>query len=138
MTIEEIYKQIRARGFKLTKTRQAIITLLFNACPPLSATNIALELKKNKINKNRTTIYRELCFLLKHKIANKIQLGENNPRYEISSEHHHHVICLKCGVIKEVVLDKHLYKQEEKIYRENKFKVLSHSLEFFGLCAKCQ
>src|SRR3989339_2180101 len=125
MTIEKIYNQIKAQGFKLTKTRQAIIALLFNTCPPLSATDIALELKKNKINKNRTTIYRELCFLLEHQIANKIQLGENNPRYEISPEHHHHLICRKCGQIKRITLEKHLHKQEEKIYKKNKFKVLS-------------
>ena len=59
-------------------------------------------------------------------------------RYELESlDHHHHIICIDCDKVEDIVLEKYLDSQEQKIMRQKKFKTISHSLEFFGLCAEC-
>jgi Fur family transcriptional regulator, ferric uptake regulator len=117
--------------------RKSIIKILFEDGCLLSATDISNKLLLLKISADRTTIYRELVFLLEKNVIKKIQLGDNKLYYEICSKHHHHLICTKCSDVKEIVLGKHLEKQEMIIYKKDKFKVLSHSLEFYGLCEKC-
>jgi Fur family transcriptional regulator, ferric uptake regulator len=135
--MDTILQKIKNDGRRLTKVRKAIIKILFDDGCLLSPVDIARKLLSLNIKADRTTIYRGLVFLLENNIIKKIQLDDNKLYYEICSKHHHHLICTKCNDIKEVVLGKHLGKQEMMIYKKDKFKVLSHSLEFYGLCEKC-
>jgi len=81
-----------------------------------------------------------LAFLKETGIVKEIQfLHERVKRYELSSlDHHHHLICLKCKKVEDVVLESHLEEQEEKILRSTGFHVLNHSLEFLGICHSCR
>jgi Fur family ferric uptake transcriptional regulator len=78
-----------------------------------------------------------LDFLFKNRIINRVEFGEGKYRYELKKNHHHHLICTNCGKIEEVEGD-FLKKMEDDIFKSKKFKVESHSLEFFGLCEDCQ
>lgn len=131
-----IATQIKNCGGKITKTRLAVIKMLFTT--PLTSGEIALKLKHQKINVNRTTIYRELLFLVNNKIARTFQNANGDKYYEISNQHHHHLICTKCNVIKEISHCPELKKQEKNLSKKEKFKITGHALEFFGLCPKCK
>ena len=118
--------------------RDFILELISKDSKPLSVFEIINRMKKN-ISANKTTIYREINLLKKEGIILEIQLNEKNKRYELSSKkHHHHIVCTNCNKIEDVVLDKDLETQEKKIEKNKKFKIINHSLEFFGFCEKCQ
>ncbi|HLC69546.1 MAG TPA: Fur family transcriptional regulator [Patescibacteria group bacterium] len=138
MQTENILDKLKQRGLRLTKKREAIIAILSKLGKPISAPELLELLKAKKIKLNKTTVYRELYLLREEGIANEVQLGQNKKYYEISDEHHHHLICLNCESISDVIMDDKFKEAEKKIKKDKKFLVLNHSLEFFGLCQKCQ
>ena len=135
--MDAILQKIKNDGFRLTKVRKAMVKILFEQGCLLASSDIQTKLSKLHIKADRTTIYRELQFLLEENIIRKIQLGDDKAYYEISAGHHHHLVCTKCNNIKEIVIGQHLEQQEKKIYQKEKFKVLAHSLEFYGICSNC-
>lgn len=137
---DQIISKIKSAGHRITKARSQIIELFINSSIPINITDIKLALENLDTKVNRTTIYRELDFLLKEKVIQEIELGENKKRYELLSEdnHHHHIICINCKKIEDVELHTDLSKEEATIDKEKNFKTLNHSLEFFGLCSNCR
>jgi len=111
----------------LTKVRSQIIKTFNNTNKPLSALDLI-----RKIVANKTTIYRELDFLINLGIINSVDFGDGLKRYELKSlDHHHHMVCLTCKRIIDVNIN-----EEFNIPKD--FKVIRHSLEFFGFCSGCQ
>jgi len=134
---EAALKKVKFSRGRITRIRKALIEVLCRAGLPVSSAHILQSLKKKGLNPHRTTVYRELLFLAGNDIVQKVVLdGENY--FEISSSHHHHLICRKCRSIEEVVLGPHLEGQEHRIFQKRGFKVSHHSLEFYGLCKNCQ
>jgi len=136
--VEGIMSKLREGGFRSTKTRRVILDLFCNSKKPLSCRDIQKYLKQKSTSTNRTTVYREVALLKSEKIIEEFQLSDGVRRYEILLNHHHHTVCLKCREINCIELEQELNNQEMQIEKNNKFKIISHSLEFYGLCQKCQ
>ncbi|MBM6838788.1 transcriptional repressor, partial [Clostridium saudiense] len=49
---------------------------------------------------------------------------------------HHHLVCNKCKKVFEVQ-DDLLEELEERIEKTYKFRILDHSVKFFGICSEC-
>jgi Fe2+ or Zn2+ uptake regulation protein len=139
MTDQEIISTLKQKKFKITKVRSGIVTLFTKAKSPLSAKDLLDYFHNIGIKINKTTVYRELTFLLSENIIKEIEFGEGQKRYEIEDfKHHHHLICLKCRKVEDIELKTDLEKEESRFLKEKGFKVINHSLEFFGYCTKCQ
>lgn len=137
MNKDTIYKNIRARGGRITKVRKEIVQILSEANCLLSQAYILARLNKLKLHPNRSTIFRELLFLAKNRIVMKNTISGTD-YYEIPQDHHHHLICVNCNSISKVEISSHLEKQEKQIAKQNKFNIINHSLEFYGYCRNCQ
>jgi Fe2+ or Zn2+ uptake regulation protein len=133
-----ILGSLKTKGYKLTPVRKLIIEILINATSPLSISDLALKLRSKDLSPNKTTFYREVAFLKDLQILQEIDFGDGMKRYEISKEHHHHIVCIKCNIVKDVPMEKDLNSKEQKILKDLGFKPIGHSLEFFGLCSNCQ
>lgn len=100
------------------------------------------EIKEECPNLDRATIYRALNSLKEKQLIRIVEVGDGIVRFEPMADHHHHLICLKCKKIEKVELpqeeEKNLQKLQNIFQRQSKFTSLQHSLEFFGLCAKCK
>ncbi len=131
-----IHNAIKSSGGRLTKTKKAIIDILSENHCLLSKQEMVEKLKIKKIRPDRSTIYRELQFLTKNNIVIKNMIAGID-YYEIAQDHHHHLICMSCNSISKVEIGNHLEKQEKQIARQNKFNIINHSLEFYGLCQRC-
>ena len=57
---------------------------------------------------------------------------------EKATARHHHIVCVNCGEIKDIPMEKDLAEEELKVIKKMGYKPIGHSLEFFGLCSKCQ
>ncbi len=124
--------------YKTTKVRTALLEIFQETSTPLSIQDILIKLKEKKLSPNKTTIYREIEFLTNLELVSGVDFGEGKKRYEASGKHHHHIICVNCKSVKDVSLEKDLDLFYAKIARQAGFKPVGHSLEFFGLCSKCQ
>lgn len=135
--MKNIYSLIQVSGGRLTKTKKAIIDILFKNHCCLTRQEIIKKLKIKKIKPDRSTIYRELHFLTKKNIIIKNIINKTD-YYEIPKDHHHHLICLNCNSLSKVKIANHLKKQEKQIAKQNNFNIIGHSLDFYGYCYKCQ
>lgn len=139
---DSIYQRLKNCGFKLTRGRKSIINIFIDRNRPLSAAEIMDSLHKRKIYLHKTTVYRELEFLLSQNIIRQLQFADRKNIYEVlSNDHHHHLVCKNCQKtekVTSVVLETNIQSLEEEILIHSNFKNVWHSLEFFGLCRQCQ
>ena len=138
MNSEQILIKLKKDGHRFTKIRKSILDLLIKEPKPFSPLQLQKILLKNKISANKTTIYRELSFLKDQNVVVELQFKDNVKRYEIITEkHHHHIVCLNCDRVEDVELKKDLQREEKNIAKNKRFKIINHSLEFYGVCNNC-
>ncbi len=136
---KEILKKLRGKGFRITSARKSIIDILSVKHDAVSLTELKKHLETRNVRADRTTIYREILFLKQQGMICEIPIGQGKRRYKICEDgHHHHLICLRCNRVEEIVLKNTLAPQEKEIARERGFQVLDHLLEFYGFCGDCQ
>jgi len=141
MKLESIIAELRKDGVRITQMRRHLLNLFLKATTPLSVLSINEILEAENVHVNKTTIYRELEFLLERKLITSIQFNEDKKRYELIRDHHHHLVCDQCGNIEEVKIKalEDLFGEIETQLRDlKKFKLVNHSLEFFGVCKECE
>lgn len=74
-------------------------------------------------------------------MVKRFDFGDGVARYELlgvdADGHHHHLICTGClGVVEiEECFQREL---EQTIAVRHGFKAVTHKLEFFGICPRCQ
>ena len=85
------------------------------------------------------TIYRNLQLFKKCGICNELRLEDGKSRFELigSLGHHDHLICTKCGSMIEIV-NQEIERIQEEIAKSYSFSLISHRLELYGICSKCQ
>lgn len=136
--LQSILGNLKTKGYKLTPVRKNLIEILLLSSRPLSIIDLMLKFKLKKMNPNKTTVYREVAFLKSFGAIQEVEFGDGKKRYESKQHHHHHIICIKCNLVKDIQMENDLDTEERRIFKEMGFKPINHSLEFFGLCSKCQ
>jgi Fur family transcriptional regulator, ferric uptake regulator len=134
-----IIDSLRAQGYRITTLRCALVRLFTRSSAPLGALEITSSLEKEDVSVNKTTIYRELQFLVERSIIRELDFLEGKKRYEILSEHsrHHHLVCTNCSGITCVDVPNDLSSLHHALGTTHGFKVTHYVLEFFGLCFSC-
>ena len=133
-----IIDQLRDKKFRITRLRKALIEELGISKKPLSVEEIIKHLKKKKIAVHKTSVYRQLIFLMEQDEVRKVTFGEKRDRFELTVIHHHHAVCQKCGEVEDLLYLESTIKQMEQTFLKKQFKVERHLVEFLGLCKKCQ
>lgn len=135
----QIIKKLKNTGERITPIRIALIDILSKTNSPSTPQELLIKLAKKKFKINKTTMYRQLETLQRIHLIQKIHFTDRTKRYEIiqENEHHHHLVCLRCKRVRDITLPDNLEQHEKTIWKNNKFKVTQHSLEFFGTCQAC-
>lgn len=140
--IERIKKQLHAKGYKLTPQREATLTVLIEREEDhLSAEEVFLLVKEKAPEIGLATVYRTLELLCELNVVDKINFGDGVSRYDLRKEgidhFHHHLVCMECGDVEEIIED--LLEDVEKIVETDwNFQVKDHRLTFHGICYQCQ
>lgn len=138
--IDELKKIVKQKGLKYTEQREVVLKILMHAQEHLTAEEIynLIKIKEPDSNIGIATVYRALSFLEEVNLIASITFGSEGKKYESNAKaHHDHLICTSCGKIVEFV-DAEIEKRQEKIAKENNFKVTSHSMQLYGVCSQCQ
>lgn len=122
-----------------TRARTLILEIFEKCHLPITAMEILERLKDAGCKANKTTVYRQIDTLIAIHLIKEVYLGDGKARYErICEDHHHHrIVCRSCKAVDEIKVQDDVGELEKRISKEKKFKVLSHSLEFFGICQSC-
>lgn len=129
---------LRKNGFRVTKGRLELLTLLERSGQPLSIQQI-ITLWKG-VPPNTTTLYRSLTDLSLSGVVRRIDLNTGVAHFEYTPDrpHHHHIICNDCGTIEEINKCSLGALEKEIVQVSKQFKNIStHNLEFFGHCIRC-
>lgn len=141
-TVPELADRLRRQSRKVTGPREAILNMLREHGRPLSAREIfhALSGPRGK-DCALATIYRSMHLLESMGMVKKFDLGSGGARFELLPEgddgHHHHLVCTNCSDVREID-DCFPEELERRIATQSGFKAVTHRLEFFGLCPRCQ
>ncbi|MBN1154313.1 transcriptional repressor [candidate division KSB1 bacterium] len=141
-------KRFYSAGCRITIPRKIVIKILTEAKDHLSADDIYDQAIKLNSPIGMTTIYRTLELLTQLGLIQKFDCGDNKTRYEMPCgvreiKYHHHMICVCCKTI----IDYYDYaeeefhlmqKVEESLSKKYNFQIMHHTINFYGLCSKCQ
>jgi Fur family ferric uptake transcriptional regulator len=120
-----------------TRSQERIIKVLKSLKTAISAQDLYIELRKRSQNMGLATVYRSLEAL---KLQGEVQvrtLANGESLYSYIKRDQHHLTCINCGV--SIPIDEcPVHDLEHELEESHQFKVYYHTLEFFGLCDRCQ
>jgi Fe2+ or Zn2+ uptake regulation protein len=129
--------ELRARGYRMTPQRLAILHVLHHSGQHLSPTEVYEQASLNLPGLTEATVYRTLEFLAENGLARPAHMGHGHLVYEITGPVHHHLICRACSKTIEVehAALNQLYKQ---LRLSTGYSLDSSHVTLFGLCPDCQ
>ena len=137
--LPDLAEKLRRKSRRVTIPRQAILRILRSHRRPLTIKEIHKYLSPGDCD--LTTVYRSMHLLERMAIVKRFDLGQGAARFEMLGEgddgHHHHLVCTRCSDIVEL---EECFPEElqHKIAAANGYARVTHRLEFFGVCPRCQ
>lgn len=133
-----IVTKLRENGFKLTPQRLAVSKILASSDGHPSVEHIYRQLQKDFPTISLATVYRNVMLI--KSLGEVLELGfaDGSNRYDGNRPYPHpHVICVKCKQVIDPDLSTFLDMARE-VEDETGFKILTHRLDFFGICPECR
>jgi Fur family peroxide stress response transcriptional regulator len=130
-TIRQRFRQHRVR---LTPQRAAIYGALAGTTSHPTADDLYRIVKRRHPMISRNTVYYTLGALRKSGLVGEVNLGHEGARFDANMSLHHHLICLGCRQIQDVMddaLDRLTVSQDD-------FQIVGHRVEFHGYCVACR
>jgi Fe2+ or Zn2+ uptake regulation protein len=125
-------------GHRLTAPRRAVARLIATREGHFTAAELVGDARRLHLDVGRATVFRALELFASLGLVERIDLPEGVHAYVACDPlHHHHAICTGCGRSLDVA-DHGLVEMLGEIGRRSGFRVTTHRLEIFGLCAACQ
>ena len=137
LTIDAIRTRFRACGVRLTPQRAAIYRELAGTTSHPTADDLFRAVRRRYPMISRNTVYYTLGVLRKAGLAHEVNVGHDSARFDANVSLHHHLVCLGCGHILDL-MDDALDRVTVARGLESGFQVLGHRVEFHGYCRACR
>jgi Fur family ferric uptake transcriptional regulator len=131
---------LRAAGHRGAQARRTLVEFLDAEPCALSAREIDEQLRARGHGIGLASLYRNLDLLVDLKLVGRLDMGQGMARYERllpSGEHHHHLVCERCGRVTPFD-DRALERSIERLSRTVDFQVAQHDVVLRGSCAECR
>ncbi|MDO4641321.1 MAG: ferric iron uptake transcriptional regulator [Neisseria sp.] len=137
--MESNIAQLKDSGLKVTGPRLKILDLFeTHADEHLSAEDVYRILLEEDVEIGVATIYRVLTQFEQAGILLRHHFETGKAVYELNvGGHHDHIVCVKCGKVTEFH-NEDIEHLQDKIARENGFRIVDHALYMYGICSECQ
>ncbi len=122
---------------RMTPQRKIILEELHNARFHPTADEIYERVRRRLPRISLGTVYRNLDALAVQGIIQKLDLAGSQRRFDVNTEIHHHVRCVSCGALEDVVVLP-LYPVEKILQDTHGFEIQGVRMEFSGLCPRCK
>lgn len=120
---------------RMTKQRQIIYNTLMSQETHPNAYQIYDLVKREIPDISLGTVYRNLNLLVEDGLIRRLDLNDDNVRFDGNIEDHHHFVCQKCGKIIDIKDDYSFdLKKTENHYG---VKIITTQMIFQGLCSVC-
>jgi Fur family peroxide stress response transcriptional regulator len=135
---EKMLGKLKERDFRITPQRLAVLKILAASDGHPSVDRIYEQVKTDFPTTSLATVYKTLTLL--KELGEVLELGfpDGSNRYDGNNPHPHpHMVCIKCKTIKDPDL-MNFEQLTEEAAEKTGFTIVTHRLDFFGLCPECQ
>lgn len=135
---EELSDQLRVRGYRVTRPRQAVWRALTDADDHLTVEEIAARVAERQPGVNLASVYRSLALFAQLDLVRESRLGDEDiTRWELAHpDEHFHLICDACGRVDHHAGDL-VARVVEHLRSGHGFDAHSVDLSVVGRCATC-
>jgi Fur family transcriptional regulator, ferric uptake regulator len=137
---EHTLATLATAGYRRGGARNAVVELLERQTCALTAQEIDDRLRAQGRGVGRASVYRILELLTELRLVQRIDVGQGVARYERhqpDGDHHHHLVCDRCGRIAPFE-DPALEQAIERVSRRLSFAVDDHDVVLRGACGDCR
>ena len=129
--MSDLEQRCAEAGLKMTGQRRTILKVLGEAEDHPSVEDVYARAKTLDESISIATVYRTLSLLDEMDLVTRHEFQEGYARYEVSDNHHHHLIDLETGQVVEFQ-NEELEKLKEQIARDLGYELIDHRLELYG------
>lgn len=136
--LKELVAKLKERNHRLTPQRLAVLRILAAGEEHPSIERIYEQIRPDFPMTSLATVYKTVTLF--KEMDEVLELGFNNGgnRYDGSKPYPHpHLICTQCGAIEDLEVDA-LRGIPHQVAQDTGYRIVSHRLDFFGICPKCQ
>jgi Fur family ferric uptake transcriptional regulator len=120
-----------------TRSQERIFRTLKAINRAISAQELYVEMRNSSQNMGLATVYRSLEALKLQGAVQVRTLATGESLYSLVDRDRHHLTCVNCGQSLPIH-ECPVHDLEDKLEQSHQFKIYYHTLEFFGLCDRCQ
>ena len=136
--LKELVAKLKERNHRLTPQRLAVLRILTAGEGHPSVEQIYEQIKPDFPTTSLATVYKTVTLLKEMDEVLELSFNDGGNRYDGSKPYPHpHLICTQCGAIEDLELDA-LSDVSSQVAYDTGYQILSHRLDFFGICPKCQ
>jgi Fur family transcriptional regulator, ferric uptake regulator len=134
-----VASRLRLLDQRYTSNRRSLVDALTRSGRPLTPAELAAG-----DNGAVSSLYRNLGVLEEAGVLRRVASTDGQARYELAeelTEHHHHLVCRRCGRVEDVdapgPLEKAVARELEQVATASGFRPEEHRLDVVGVCADC-
>jgi Fur family peroxide stress response transcriptional regulator len=136
--LETMLRRLRERGGRITPQRMAVLRILAGSKGHPSVDGIYRQVRKAFPTTSLATVYKTVSLLKEMGEVLELGFSDDSNRYDGNTPYPHpHLVCVRCRKIMDPDLES-LGGLQEELIRDTGFRILSHRLDFFGVCPDCQ
>jgi Fur family peroxide stress response transcriptional regulator len=134
----QILVKLKGKGHRITPQRLAILRMLVESHGHPSVDDIYEKVKVNFPTTSLATVYKTVSVLKELGELLELEFSTGHNRYDGNKPYPHpHLICVKCKGIIDPDLS-NLADMTQELAADTGYKILSHRLDFYGICPECQ
>jgi Fur family ferric uptake transcriptional regulator len=137
--VEDALAALHHEGYQKGGARHAVIEALAGYDCAVTALELEDDLRAREVAVARASIYRALDQLEALRLVHRVDVGRGRASYERaerSGEHHHHMVCDRCGRVTPFE-DRSLERVIRRVSDGACFDVKEHEIVLRGLCPHC-
>ncbi|OEU59026.1 MAG: transcriptional repressor [Desulfuromonadales bacterium C00003094] len=136
--LNDIIAKLRQHKFRITPQRLTILKVFLNSTEHPSVERVYEQVIVDFPTTSLATVYKTVNLLKEIGEILEIGFADGRNRYDGNKPYPHpHLICMKCKTIMDPEVS-NLDHLTTEVEQASGYRILSHQLEFFGICPACQ
>ena len=136
--LDEMITSLKEQGHRLTPQRMAVLKILAADEGHPSVEQVYERVKVDFPMTSLATIYKTVTLLKEMGEVLELGFSDGSNRYDGNKPYPHpHLICTKCKNIVDPEVAT-LSELRQKVAQSTGYQIVSHRLDFFGICPQCQ
>lgn len=135
-SVDKVCTKLRTEGRRVTPQRRVIVQVLLEDGSHLTADQVLKSARRELPDISPATVYNTLHELAALGVLQELDLGLGleERRYDVATEEHDHLVCLRCGRVEDVPRRNGL---ESSLAQDHDFNIVDRRVIYLGYCPDC-